>query len=315
MKVLSLLPSATEIVYALDAGDALCGVSGDCDYPSDVSNKPTVSRTRLPINEETSPAAIDEMVRAELAVSDSIYTLDRPLIRELRPDVILAQDLCRVCAVPSGHVAEALEVIGCSAEVLSLDPRTLGDVLDDILLVGNALGLLARAESLVTALEGRIERVRRATTTAPRRRVVALEWQDPPFNGGHWIPEMIEIAGGIDLFGRPAERSRTLEWTEVAAAAPDVIVYMPCGYDLTEAVKQLPGLYASATLRATPAAEKNNVFVTDSSAYFSRPGPRLVEGIEVLAGILHPDLVPPPDATKALRVSVQEGRLVTADLR
>ena len=314
MKVLSLLPSATEIVYALGAGDALCGVSCDCDYPADVSSKPVVSSRRLPISDDTPQGAINEMVRQQLTVSDSIYTLDRPLIQALRPEVILAQDLCRVCAVPSGHVQEALDVIGCSADVLSLDPHRLGDVLANILEVGSALGFSERAEDLVTALGDRIEGVRRATADATRRRVVALEWQDPPFIGGHWVPEMIEIAGGRDFLGHPGARSRTLEWAEVAAASPDVIIYMPCGYGLEEAADQLTGLFAAKELRTTPAAQNGNVFVTDSSAYFSRSGPRLIDGVEILAGILHPQLVPPPDATKALRVSAQEAEIVTAAL-
>jgi len=304
VKVLSLLPSATEIVYALGAEEVLCGVSYDCDYPDDVSSKPVVSATRLPISDEASPAEIDEMVREQLSVGDSIYTLDRPLIQSLRPEVILAQDLCRVCAVPSGHVEEALDVIGCRADVLSLDPHSLGEVLDDILMVGSVLGLSERAEDIVTALRGRLEQVRRATAAAPRKRVVAIEWQDPLFNGGHWIPEMIEIAGGEDLLGRSGERSRSLDWAEVSAASPEVVVYMPCGYGLEAAVNQLPGLFDTNDLRATPAGENGHVYVTDSSAYFSRSGPRLIDGVEILAGILHPDLVPPPDATKALRVSV-----------
>lgn len=306
MKVLSLLPSATEIVYALGAQDSLCGVSCDCDYPEGVTTKPVVSAKVLPITPTTSPGEIDQLVRDQLQVSDSIYSLDRSLIQELRPDVILAQDLCRVCAVPSGHVEEALDVIGCTAEVLSLDPHSLDEVLDGILTVGSALGVSHRAESFVAHLRSRLDRVRSLTSGAARRRVVALEWQDPPFNGGHWIPEMIELAGGTDLLGTPGARSRTLTWSEVEAATPDVIVYMPCGYDLEDAVGQIPALFAIEEFRRTPAALRGDVFVTDSSSHFSRSGPRLIDGVEILAGLLHPDCLSPPPPSKALRVTLRD---------
>lgn len=302
MKVLSLLPSATEIVYALGREDDLCAVSCDCDYPVAVGSKPVVSSKVLPIDDATSQGEIDRLVREQLTSSDTIYSLDRALIQELRPDVILAQDLCRVCAVPSGDVEEALDVIGCRAEVLSLDPHSLEDVLDNIVLVGETLGVSAVAAAVVESLRARLERVRDITGGTRRRRVVALEWKDPPFSGGHWIPEMIEIAGGRELLGRPRAVSRTLEWSEVAAAAPEVIVYMPCGYNLADAVAQAPDLFQIEDFRRTPAATTGEVFVTDSSAFFSRSGPRLVDGVEILASIFHPELFPDFPATKARRV-------------
>jgi len=302
MKVLSLLPSATEIVFAIGAQDSLCGVSCDCDYPQAVASKPVVSAKVLPITAATPPAEIDQLVRDQLQVSDSIYSLDRELIQELRPDLILAQDLCRVCAVPSGDVEEALDYIGCSAEVLSLDPHSLEDVLEGILAVGRAVGVGGRAEAVVSELQVRLDRVRNATADASTRRVVSLEWQDPPFNGGHWVPEMIELAGGTDLLGAPGERSRTVTWAEIEAVAPDVIIYMPCGYDLAGAVEQSSALLEVEEFARTPAALNGDVFVTDSSAYFSRSGPRLIDGVEILAGILHPDRFTPPEPTKAVRL-------------
>ncbi|MGH2807819.1 MAG: cobalamin-binding protein [Actinomycetota bacterium] len=306
VRVVSLLPSATEIVFAIGAEDVLCGVSCDCDYPAGVTTKPVVSATTLPITETSSPGAIDAMVREQLAESDSIYTLDRSLIRSLQPDVILAQDLCRVCAVPSGDVEEALDVIGCRADVLSLDPNSLTDVLHNIVHVGVAVGREERAREVVDSLRARLDGVRRATEAAsPRPRVVTIEWHDPLFNGGHWIPEMVAIAGGDDMLGAPGARSRTVEWTEVVAADPDVIVFMPCGYDLEGAIAQVPLLLESEGFRGTRAAHSGDVFVADSSAYFSRSGPRLVDGVEILAGILHPDLVVPPDATRARRVGAR----------
>lgn len=301
MNVLSLLPSATEIVYALGAQDSLCGVSCDCDYPEAVAGKPVVSTKVLPITATTPPAEIDRLVRDQLQISDSIYSLDRELIQELRPDVILAQDLCRVCAVPSGHVEEALEVIGCTAEVLSLDPHSLDEALESILMVGQTLELGERAETLVAGLRLRLVRARHATAGAPLKRVAALEWQDPPFNGGHWIPEMIELAGGIDLLGTPGARSRSVTWAEVEAASPDAIVYMPCGYGLEEAMEQLPALFDVSEFMRTPAAISGEVYVADSSSYFSRSGPRLVDGVEILAGLFHPELFELPDPSKARR--------------
>lgn len=302
LKVVSLLPSATEIVYALGRQDDLCAVSCDCDYPVDVANKAVVSSKVLPIEASTPPGEIDRLVREQLDSSDSIYSIDRSLIQELRPDVILAQDLCRVCAVPSGHVEEALDVIGCRAEVLSLDPHTLDDVLDNIILVGDTLGASSEATLIVTALRSRLDRIRELTTEAPQKRVVALEWQDPPFNGGHWIPEMIEIAGGMDLLGSTGSYSKTVTWAEVETAAPEVIVYMPCGYDLADAVQQARDLFQIEALTRTPAARNGQVFATDSAAYFSRSGPRLVDGVEILAAIFHPELFPQLPEGKARRV-------------
>jgi iron complex transport system substrate-binding protein len=302
VRVLSLLPSATEIVYALGAQDSLCGVSCDCDYPEEVAGKPVVSARVLPISSDTPPGEIDKLVRDQVQAGDSIYSLDRSLIQELRPQVILAQDLCRVCAVPSGHVQDALDVIGCTAEVLSLDPHSLDDVLESVSTVGGVLGMRSRAESVTAGLRSRLARVQRATGGAVRKRVVTLEWQEPLFNGGHWIPEMIEIAGGRDAFGAPGESSRTVTWSEVEAATPDVIVYMPCGYNLQDAVAQVPALYDVEEFASTPAATAGNVYVTDSSAYFSRSGPRLIDGVEILAGCLHPERFSPPPQSRALRV-------------
>jgi iron complex transport system substrate-binding protein len=302
VKVVSLLPSATEIVYALGAQDQLCGVSCDCNYPAEVASKPVVSSKLLPIDSATTPATIDQLVRDQLSQSDSIYDLDEQLIRSLRPDLILAQDLCRVCAVPSGDVEAALDVIGCTAQVLSLDPHTLQEVLTGIVLVGRALGIAERAEGFVDALRSRLDRVRSATRHVTPKRVLALEWPDPPFNGGHWIPEMVEIAGGFDPLGAKRLPSRTLTWTEIAATAPEVIVFMPCGYDLDGAVSLSEDLYEIEEFALTPAALGGEVYATDSSAYFSRSGPRLVDGVEILAGVLHPEEFPAPSASRAKRV-------------
>jgi len=230
----------------------------------------------------------------------------------LRPDMILAQDLCRVCAVPSGHVEEALDVIGCTAEVLSLDPHNLEEVLESMLRVGTVLGVPMRAESLVSRLRARLEQISALLDDVVPKRVVALEWQDPPFNGGHWVPDMIEAAGGVDLLGIPGGRSRMLNWSEIEAASPHVMIVMPCGYGLAGAVAQLPELFDVDEFRSLPAVENGQVFVTDSSSYFSRSGPRLIDGVEVLAGLLHSSRLSPPPPTRALRLTLRDGVIETS---
>jgi iron complex transport system substrate-binding protein len=295
MKILSLLPSATEIVYALGLDEHLAGVSSDCDHPAEVRSKPVVSTPALDLADK-SPAAIDKEVRAGLSIADSLYELDRDLVRELQPDLILAQDLCRVCAVPSGHVTDALEMLGCNAEVISLDPRDLSQVLDGIEDVARATSVPDRGRRLVDALRRRIRAVRSATENLERISALALEWADPPFAGGHWIPEMFHLAGGVETIGVEGAPSRACRWDEVAAAAPEVIVFMPCGYGLGDAVRQARGLLDVPEFAATPAARDGRVWGVDGSSYFSRPGPRLVDGIEILAWIFHPELFgePPP---------------------
>jgi iron complex transport system substrate-binding protein len=305
MNIVSLLPSATEIVYALGADDFLLGVSCDCDYPEEVRRKPVVSSTSLPVDHTTDARTIDQLVRNQLEESPSIYSLNTALIRELQPDLIIAQDLCRVCAVPSGAVEEALEVIGCHADVLSLDPHRIDEVIDAVQRVGDALERSEQARIVCTALRDRVETVRRVTKDLPKRRVFALEWPDPPFNGGHWVPEMVQVAGGHDVLGSAGAPSRELPWDDIVAAAPDVIVYMPCGFGLADALAQARELYATEAFRKTPAAMRGDVFAVDASSYFSRPGPRLVQGVEILGGLLHPRHLPAPSAMSARRVTAR----------
>jgi len=302
MKAVSLLPSATEIVFALGAQDLLCGVSCDCDYPEEALQKPVVSSTALPIDHTSTPRTIDQLVREQLDDSASIYSLNTSLIRELRPDLILAQDLCRVCAVPSGDVEEALDVIGCRADVISLDPHTISEVIDGVERVGDALGKSDQARMLANSLRNRVEAVRRVTKDLRPRRVFALEWPDPPFNGGHWVPEMVEVAGGRDVLGAAGAPSREVSWDEIVTAAPEVIVYMPCGFGLADAVAQARELYTNDAFLKTPAAMHGEVFAVDASSYFSRPGPRLINGVEILGGLLHPRDFPAPPLSTSLRL-------------
>jgi iron complex transport system substrate-binding protein len=302
MRIVSLLPSATEIVYALGLEDHLVGVTHECDWPPQAQTVQVVSHSALPPVAE--PAEIDRLVSASIGGGEPIYRLDTDAIRDLRPDVVLSQDLCAVCAVPSGHVNAALEILGCQAEVVSLDPSSLDDVLDCVLQVGKVAGVQQRAEEVVGGLRRRLGSVRAAVDGLDRPRVFALEWGDPPFNGGHWIPEMIEIAGGEALLARPGTPSVRVTWEQIGATQPQVVVFMPCGYGLRAATDE-----ARRTLLQRPElAGAEAVLAVDASAYFSRPGPRLIDGVEILAAALHPGRLAPPPAATAVRLSDEPDR-------
>lgn len=298
VKIVSLLPSATEVVFALGLGDSLAGVSFECDHPIEARDKAVVSGTALAAD-LGSAGAIDTAVREQLAAGEPIYTLDRDRLAEIQPDLILAQDLCEVCAVPSGAIDEAMAQLGCSGRVLSLDPVTLDDVIDTVTDVGAATGTEARAAELVASLHDRVADVRDALRRVPRPRprVLPLEWSDPPFSAGHWVPDMVDVAGGQCLLAPPGSRSRALAWDEVATSRPEVVVFAPCGHHLDAAVE------AAAPLLDQPAlAGAAQFWVVDADAYFSRPGPRVVDGVELLAAILHPDRVGAPDPAQATRL-------------
>jgi iron complex transport system substrate-binding protein len=282
MKIVSLLPSATEIVFALGLEQDLCGVSFECDFPEPARSVPIVSGTALPTDGALSASEIDAAVSARVAAGASIYTLDDERIRAIDPDLILAQDLCRVCAVPSGAVEDALDVIGCHAQVVSLDPGRLNEVIACIGLVGAATGTSVRAEMLMARLHARVDAVRRLVRDRPRPRVLVLEWPDPPFNGGHWVPDQVVAAGGEPVLAWSGARSRRLAWNEIGATQVDVTIFMPCGFDLAGAVAESP------VLLARPEADSlGRIVAVDANAYFSRPGPRVVDGVELLAALLH----------------------------
>ena len=235
MKIVSLLPSATEIVYELGLGDSLEGVTFECDHPADARTKPVVSDTALPQDRPLAPAEVDRRVREFMDGGEPIYALDRGLIQRIQPDLILAQDLCRVCAVPSGHVEEALDELGCTSEVISLDPTSIDDILEGIRVVGRATGTERRADQITAGLRARVDAVRRRAAGLPSIRTLVLEWSDPPFAGGHWIPGMIQTAGGVSLLCEPGKPSPRVTWEQIADAAPEVVVFSPCGYYLAEA--------------------------------------------------------------------------------
>jgi iron complex transport system substrate-binding protein len=282
VKIISLLPSATEIVFALGLGEQLRGVSFECDYPKAARSIPIVSGTALPTDGSLSALEIDAAVSERIAAGESIYTLDDARIRAIDPDLILAQDLCRVCAVPSGAVGEALDVIGCQAQVVSLDPGRLDEVIACIGMVGAVTGTSAGAVELMELLRARVDAVRLRVHGRPRPRVLVLEWPDPPFNAGHWVPDQVEAAGGEPILAEAGARSRRLTWDEIGSAEVDITVFMPCGFDLAGAVEQAPALLARPE-----AAGLGRIFAVDANAYFSRPGPRVVDGVELLEGLLH----------------------------
>ena len=301
MKIASLLPSATEIVYALGAGDELVGVTDECDFPPAAVTKPVISRSALAQGHLQTPREIDDAVRAKMGEQQPLYQLDVDLLRREQPEVILTQDLCRVCAVPSGQVQQALDQIGLpSADVISLDPNTLDDVIATIGRVGKRIDRSDEADALMSTLRERVATVKETAKRLPTVSVFALEWSDPAFSAGHWIPGMIAAVGGTPVLAEDGQPSRETAWHEVRDALPEVIVFMPCGYYLEEAEEEAASFLRQPEFGDTPAARNGNVYAVDATSYFSRPGPRLVDGLEILAWATHPDSYPePPDGTIA----------------
>ncbi len=285
MRIVSLVPSATETLFALGAGDQVVAVTHECDYPVGVVDLPRV--TRDVIGPGLAADEIDRAVRELTAAGRSIYELDAAALRALRPDLIVTQALCSVCAVSVDDVRAIAETLDPVPRIVSLDPHTLGEVLGDVRTLAQAVGAKDAGVDLVQDAAARIDRVRLAVRGADPVRVAALEWLDPVFVGGHWVPQLIEHAGGEDVLGLPGEPSFETTWEAVAGARPQVVVVMPCGYDvargLAEAERYAPELAALGADR---------IVVADASAWFSRPGPRLIEGLEWLGHVLHPDRVP-----------------------
>jgi iron complex transport system substrate-binding protein len=279
VRIVSLLPSATEIVYDLGLGDQLAGVTFECDQPPSARTDKTVVVGGRDTSGMT-PAAIDAYVRSQLAAGEDLYTLHADALAALAPDLILTQDLCRVCALPAGHVEDALDYLGCTAEVVSLDPKRLEDVLTTILTVGKHADAQPQAERLVAALRRRLTAV--ADRVAGRRRpsVAVIEWTDPPFTAGHWVPDLVTAAGGRPVAARPGGRSEQTTWEQIAGERPQVVVVAPCGFHLDDAAAQ-----AELVARQLPGLP---VWAIDADGLIVRPGPRLVDGVEALAAIFHP---------------------------
>jgi iron complex transport system substrate-binding protein len=295
VRIVSLLPSTTEIVFALGAGDDLAGVTVDCDYPPAARDRRIVSGSALPTG--LTPAQIDAAVRQRLAAGEDLYHLDEGALAGIDPDLILTQDLCEVCAVNTADVDQALAHLGCDGRVLTVDPGTLDEVIESVSTVGVAIGRAERAAELVGALRARLAAVAHAVAGRPRSRVAVLEWIDPPFAAGHWVPDMVTAAGGINVIGTSGARSQTTSWDEIGSAAPEVLVVAPCGYHLDAAAEQ-----ARTIITAGRVPDGAEVWAVDADAAFVRPGPRLVDGTQALAAALHPGALPAqPDLARRIR--------------
>jgi iron complex transport system substrate-binding protein len=291
MRIVSFLPSATELAFALGLGDDVVGVSHECDFPPEARDRPAVVHCAISL-EAMTPAQIDSAVSTQLHVGGSIYTVDTDLLQVLAPDLILAQDLCEVCA-PSGNETErAIAALGGAVRVLTLAPRSLAEIQENLQALAAATGREEVAQTLIRDHSRRLARLTDELRGAPRRRVFFLEWTDPIFCGGHWVPEMIEIAGGIDALGRKGGDSVRVSFDDIAAWAPEVLIVSPCGAHLDEAADHARELLADHRWAALPAVQAGEVYAVDASSHFARPGPRVFEGIEVLAHLLHPGFVP-----------------------
>ncbi len=286
MKIVSLLPSTTEICYALGLGDAVVGVTHECDYPDDAREKPHLTANVLPDGEHTS-ADIDRMIAERVMNGQSIYHLDTDLLAELEPDLILTQELCEVCAVSYTDVLAAARLLPKMPVVAAFEPHTIDEILASIAEVARLAGVPERGERVVQELRARLVAVAERVRRAEPQRVLCLEWLSPPMAGGHWVPEMVRLAGGIDVLGPEGQPSTYITWEQIAAADPDVVIVMPCGYDLDATRVAMQELDDIPEWHALRAVREGCVYPVDGSGYFNRPGPRIVDGVELLAGLIH----------------------------
>lgn len=301
MRICSLLPSSTEIVYALGLGDDLVAVTHECDYPPAVAGKPRITSSYVD-SAQLNSRQIDALVHEESHDHRSLYHLDRDLLEQVNPDLILTQELCDVCAVSYKEVQAAVRTLYGERTVLSLEPNRLREVIATIGQVGAATGREAEAAALMADLQRRVDETARAVAGVQRRpRVACLEWLDPPWAGGHWIPEMVELAGGTTPLGETGAPSVRLDWQQVLDAQPEVILLMPCGFGVERTVQEFQQATRPKGWEMLPAVQAGEVYAVHANAYFSRPGPRLVDGLRLLAGILHPERVPLPQDPTAWR--------------
>jgi iron complex transport system substrate-binding protein len=285
MRIASLLPSATEILFAIGAGDRVVATTHECDHPLAAHRLPRVTADAL-ATQGAAAAEIDRHIRRALHDGSSIYTLDAALLDELRPDLIITQELCEVCAVAYRQVQQAVRRLPGEVPVISLEPGSLDDIVATVIAVGRAAGCDQRAGEVAAAMRERIAVVAALAAPQPRPVVVCLEWTDPLMAGGHWVPEMVRVAGGGDPLGRPGVPSRAVDWAEVVAAEPDVIVLMPCGFDLKRTLALSGDVTGMAGFADLACARSGRVLAVDGSSYFNRPGPRIVSGLEILAAAL-----------------------------
>lgn len=305
MRIVSLLPSSTEIVCALGLKEQLVGITHECDFPPEVANLPRLTASRIS-HETMTSREIDHAVRSQLDGHGSIYDLDEERLRELRPDLIITQELCDVCAVSYRMVAQAARMFETDVRVVSLEPNTIADIFENIRTVGQLTGRERAAEELVSKLQARLDALEAASGSARARpRTLMLEWLEPPFSPGHWVPEQVRIAGGDHAFGSAGQPSRTTTALEISEYAPEVIVLIPCGYYKEDILRQLPQSSLPEGWEDLPAVRRKEVWAVDATSYFSRPGPRVVRGAEILARILHPEIFGPPEDREALRVPAE----------
>ena len=312
MRIVSLLPSATEIVAILCLDDELVGVTHECDFPPAVRTLPKVTKTLIP--HDATSREIDTLVREKLSTSKALYSLDMPVLESLRPDLIVTQALCDVCAVAEEEVRAAACALPGQPPVVNLEPMCLAEVFDCVRLVGEAAGVPDRAETVIAGLHRRVDAVTARTETLTNRpRVVLLEWIDPPFCCGHWSPELIRLAGGREMIGVEGRASRTTAWEEIVAADPEVLFIACCGFDLERTLLDLPILRAQPGWENLSCVKNEQVYGIDGNAFFSRPGPRLVDSLEMIAHALHPDHCPlPPDVPRPRRLRRDDLRPITS---
>ena len=314
LRIVSLLPSATEIVCALGLEQNLIGITHECDFPKSITGKPQLTASRIS-HETMSSKEIDHAVRSQLDGHGSIYDLNEKLLQELKPDLIITQELCDVCAVSYKTVQKAAKMYVADAQVVSLEPNTIEDIFENIKTIGDLTGTREKAKEVVQNLQNRInklqERIRKSETNPKSKiqnpkskcpRVFMLEWLEPPFAPGHWTPEQVEIAGGNCILGEAGKKSVTTTYEAIYESNPEILVLVPCGYYTKDVLRQLENMRFPANWSGIPAVENNEVWALDASSYFSRPAPRVVDGVEILAKIFHPEIFGEPNKTEAIRV-------------
>jgi iron complex transport system substrate-binding protein len=292
MRIVSFLPSATEMVCALGLRDQLVGVTHECDYPPEVLDKPIVVSAVLPL-EKMTQREIDEAVAERLHNGQSLYQVDEILLRDLQPDIIITQDLCQVCAPSGNELSQALKALAKRPEILWMTPKSLAGIEENVRTLGEATGLQHRAEELIAGGRERVEAIKARLRDLPTRpRVFCMEWLAPIFCSGHWVPELVKIAGGIDALGREGSDSVRIPWSDVLKWNPEVLVVIPCGFHIDKVIEQTPKLCEYEGWQDLAAVRDNRVFAVDANSYFARPGPRVIDGAELLAHLLHPDTFP-----------------------
>lgn len=306
MKIASLLPSSTEILCILGLEEYIVGITHECDFPLSVMNKPHLTASRIS-HETMSSKEIDHAVRTQLDGHGSIYDLNNELLHQLNPDLILTQELCEVCAVSYKTVLKAAKMYVADAQVVSLEPNTIADIFENIKTIGELCGVLEKANDVVSDLQKRLdsiqEKIKNQCSNIENPKVFMLEWLEPPFAPGHWVPEQVGIAGGNCLLGKPGDRSVTLDFQQIYESQPDILVLIPCGYYISDILQQLDKTIFPANWQEIPAIKNGEVWALDATSYFSRPAPRIVDGAEILAKIIHPEIFGKPSEKEAVKVS------------